>query len=92
MPCLCNKFAVVLWGYIAISYMNFHQPFKAVKLLNNLSFRGKELKGKKTFKMNGGGGGDWEESVAQQLERDARVRQVAPVNGEVGLLVELFLW
>lgn len=42
--------------------------------------------------MNGGGGGDWEESVAQQLERDARVRQVAPVNGEVGLLVELFLW
>lgn len=42
--------------------------------------------------MNGGGGGDWEENVAQQLECDARVRQGAPVNGEVGLLVELLLW
>lgn len=71
--------------------IRFHQPFKAVKLLNNLSLRGKILK-EKSFKMNGGSGSDWEDHIAQLLGRDARVRQAVSVNGEVGLLIELLLW
>lgn len=42
--------------------------------------------------MNGGGGSDWEEGIAQQLDHDTRIRQVTSVNGEVGLLTELLLW
>lgn len=82
VQCCCGIYAVfptsitsllLFFAGVLPLAIRFHEPLKAVKLLNNLSLRTNELQRKKC-KMSGDGGDVWEESIAQHLGQYVRIR------------------
>lgn len=84
----CVTSLLLFCGVILPLAIRFHQPLRAVKLLNNLSLRGEELKGKRVSKLM-----EMMAVIGRRVLHSnlTTIQEKASVSGEIGLYLSIEL-